>query len=334
MSVAKRFGPAVLACLGVACLAPKYDIDPTLDSIGAGAPGDGGSSASGMAGAMAAGGAPSSHAGAPAGGAASAGASSGGKAGASGGGKGGANGVAGAANHAGAPGSGGTTGGGGASAGGAGGAAGGPSGGAGGASAGALNCPDELNGAAGTPTVPASTALVVLDDVVIHDATNTKILFQWQFADGTVIADTTTDPRPADKWSRSQFFGDVNKISRAPGAHSTFLACDGDPDVGSLKNIIPFTAASQYYEVSALFAAHDYTSATVTANVKLVTGGAEDVTCAAHALLYAISAGTETPNFPVTLTEGVWKALTLSVPATGFTAVGELGIRVTTYPCQ
>jgi hypothetical protein len=182
--------------------------------------------------------------------------------------------------------------------------------------------------------VPASTALVVLDDVVIHDATNTKILFQWQFVDGTVIADTTTDPRPADKWSRSQFFGDVNKISRAPGAHSTFLACDGNPDVGSLKNIIPFTAASQYYEVSALFAAHDYTSATVTANVKLATGGAEDVTCAAHALLYAISGGTETPNFPVTLTEGVWKTLTLSVPATGFTMVGELGIRVTTYPCQ
>ena len=86
--------------------------------------------------------------------------------------------------------------------------------------------------------------------------------------------------------------------------------------------------------MSALFAAHDYTSATVTANVKLVTGGAEDVTCAAHALLYAISDGTETPDSPVTLTEGVWKALTLSVPATGFTAVDELGVRVTTYPCQ
>jgi hypothetical protein len=311
MSVVKRFGLSALACLGVACLAPKYDIDPTLDSIGAGAP----STANGMAGAMAAGGAPSGHAGAPAGGAASAGASSGGLAGASTGGKGGANGVAGAANHAGAPGSGGS----GASAGGAG---------------GALNCPEEVNGAAGTPTVPASTALVLVDDVVIHDATNTKILFQWQFADGTVIADTTTDPRPADKWSRSQFFGDVNKISRAPGAHSTFLACDGNPDVGSLKNTIPFTAASQYYEVSVLFAAHDYTSATVTANVKLVTGGAEDVTCAAHALLYAISGGTETPDFPVTLTQGVWEALTLSVPATGFTTVGELGIRVTTYPCQ
>ena len=322
MSVAKWFGLSALACLGVACLAPKYDIDPTLDNIGAGTPGDGGSTVKGMAGAMAAGGAPSSQAGAPAGGAASAGASSGGKAGASTGGNGGANGVAGAANHAGAPGSGGTTGGGGASAGGAG----------GGPSAGALNCPDELTGVAGTPTVPASTALVVLDDVVIHDATNTKILFQWQFADGTVIADTTTDPRPADKWSRSQFFGDVNKISRAPGAHNTFLACDGNPDVGSLKNIIPFTAASQYYDVSVLFAAHDYSSATVTA--KLVTGGAEDVTGAAHALLYAISGGTETPNVPITLTAGVWKPLTLSVPATGFTMVGELGIRVTTYPCQ
>ena len=180
----------------------------------------------------------------------------------------------------------------------------------------------------------ASTAIVLYDNVVIHDAANTKILSQWQFADGTAIADTTTDPRPADKWSRSQFFGDVNKVSRAPGAHSTFLTCDGTPAVGSLKNTIPFIAASQYYEASVLFASHDYSSATINANVKLVLGGAEDVTCPAHALLYAIGGGVETPGTPITLMEGSWQGLTLVIPATGFSMVEELGIRVTTYPCQ
>ena len=315
MSSSKWLAPFSLACLLGACLTPKYDVDPTIDEIG----GSSGALGNGVAGATAGatvsgGGAISSSAGAPGAGSHSAGAASGGKPGVSGG-KGGASG----AGAGGAPGGAGAT---------AGGAAGGSSLG------GSINCPDEVVGAAGkAAAAKASTAVVVLDDVVIRDATNTKILFQWQFADDKAIADTTTDPRPADQWSRSQYFGDMNKLSRAPGAHSTFLACDGSPDVGSLKNTIPFTGASQYYEASALFAAHDYSSATVTANVKLVTGGAEDITCPAHALLYAVSGGTETPGSPITLTEGVWKNLALTFPATGFTVVSELGIRVTTYPC-
>ncbi|HEX3849976.1 MAG TPA: hypothetical protein VHW01_03365 [Polyangiaceae bacterium] len=312
----------MLACLGGACLAPKYDIDPTIDDLGAGAGGTAGASVSGSAGATThKGGASSSGAGTSAGGTASAGAPASGKAGAAAGGKGGASGTAGA---------------GGASNNGGAASAGAPAAGAAGNSAagGSINCPAETSGATMKAAADtASTALVLLDDVVIHDATGTKILSQWQFAEASAIADTTDDPRPADKWSRSQYFGDPKKISRAANAHSTFLPCDGNPDVGSLKNTVPFTTDSQYYEASVLFAVHDYSGATISAKVKLVTGGAEDVTCAAHALLYAVSGSTETPNAPITLTEGVWKDLTLLVPATGFSAVGELGVRITTYPC-
>jgi hypothetical protein len=201
-------------------------------------------------------------------------------------------------------------------------------------SGGNVSCADELTGSAGKPSAAgASTAIVLFDDIVINDVTKTKILFQWQFTDGSTIADTVTDPRPPDKWSRTQFFGDVNKVSRGAGAHSTFLACDGNPAAGSLKNVIPFVAASQYYEASVLFAPHDYSSAVVSGKVKLVSGGAEDITCPAHALLYGINGGTETPDTPITLTAGSWQDLTLTIPATGFTMLDELGIRITTYPC-
>jgi hypothetical protein len=304
-----------LGFLAGGCLVPTYNIDPTLDPVATGGAGGASSAGAASGGASAAGAAATGAAvaGAAATGAAGAGAPTGGMPGV-----GGALGKAGAgAIVAGAPGAG-------ASAGGAGGA---PSNGG--------SCADEVVGAGGKASaVPATTAIVVFDNVVIRDAANTSILFQWQFADGTTIADTTTDPRPPDKWSRSQFFGDANKVSRAPGAHSTFLACDGTPAIGSLKNIIPFTAAGQYYEASALFAEHDYSGATVSANVKLVVGGAEDVTCPAHALLYAIGGGVETPGTPLTLLAGAWEGLSLTIPATGFSKVEELGIRVTTYPCQ
>ena len=125
----------------------------------------------------------------------------------------------------------------------------------------------------------------------------------------------------------------MNKISRAPGAHSTFLAC-GNPDVLRPEKYHPVHFASQYYEVSALFAAHDYTSATVTANVKLVTGGAEDVTCAAHALLYAISDGTENAGLTRYADRGSLEGAHALGARNALTAVDELGVRVTTYPCQ
>ncbi len=304
-----------LASLFAGCFLPKYDIDPTIDDLaktGGGAGGVAGASASAGGTAKAGAGGAVAGAGAPAsgGGGSSKGGSSAG----------------GGSSHGGSSAAGSSTGGGSSTAG---------SSAAGSSTAGGGPCPDEGTGAGGkSGGATATTAIILFDNVVVQDAQKTKILSQWQFADGNVIADTTTDPRPADKWSRSQFFGDVNKISRAPGAHSTFLSCDGNPDSGSLKNTVPFTAAAQYYEASVLFAVHDFSGATITATVKLVTGGAIDVTCPAHALLYAVSGAAETPNLPITLLEGGWQNLSLSVPATGFTAVGEVGIRLTTYPCQ
>ena len=56
--------------------------------------------------------------------------------------------------------------------------------------------PMSLNGAAGTPTVPASPFFFFFDDGGIHDATNTKILFQWQFVDDTAIAEHDDRPAP------------------------------------------------------------------------------------------------------------------------------------------
>jgi hypothetical protein len=206
-------------------------------------------------------------------------------------------------------------------------------GGAGGTSS---SCPDEALGLSPSATNPVTTAVVLIDAVVIQDSFMSKTLFQWQFDDATTIADTNTDPRPGDKWSRTALFSDPNKVSRAPGAHSAFLSCDGNPGAGSLKNIVPFSAPNQYYEVSILFAPHDYSGSQITAKVKLVGGGASDAACPAHALLYGIDSvsAKETPDSPVTLVQGKWLDVALTIPPTNFSHLDELGIRITTYSCQ
>ena len=202
---------------------------------------------------------------------------------------------------------------------------------------GASSCPDETSGSVPKSPGKVTPAIVLVDDVVVQDTKQSRVIAEWQFNDGATIIDTETDPRPGNKWSRTSLFGDPNKVSRVPGAHSTFLSCDGSPTNGSLKNLIPFSLAGQYYETSALFQPADYSGNVITAKVKLVAGGAPDEGCPAHAMLYGIGiTGTksaETPNEPITLSAGAWLNLTLTVPATGFTKLGELGIRVTTYPC-
>jgi len=144
-------------------------------------------------------------------------------------------------------------------------------------------------------------------DHVIRDAANTNVVVQWQFS----------------------------PIDIAGTARNTYLACDGNPANGSMKEVIPFTDIAQYYEVSVLFAEHDYSSFHVSAKVKLVTGGRSDATCPAHALLYGINGGdfVSTPAAPITLVTGQWQDVTLTIPATGFTRMDELGMRITTYTC-
>jgi hypothetical protein len=99
-------------------------------------------------------------------------------------------------------------------------------------------------------------------------------------------------------------------------------------------NSIPFSAPSQYYEASVLFAPGDYSSNYISAKVKLVAGGAPERTCRAHALIYGISGTNETPSTPVTLVTGEWVDVSVRVRPTGFEMLGEIGIRITTYPCQ
>ena len=208
-----------------------------------------------------------------------------------------------------------------------------------GAEAGPVNCPDEFVGAndAGTTDAGSSdagtttTAIVLIDNVVIRDAANTNIVAQWQFDDATSIDEALVDPRAGDKWSRPPF----SPIDTAGAARNTFLACDGNPTAGSMKEVIPFTDAAQYYEVSVLFAEHDYSSFHVSAKVKLVIGGRSDASCRAHALLYGIDGGdfVQTPNAPITLVSGQWQDVTLTIPATGFARMDELGMRITTYVC-
>jgi len=204
--------------------------------------------------------------------------------------------------------------------------------------AGPVSCADENIGAdagsaeAGTGDAgTAKTAIVLIDGVVMQDATNT-VVAQWQFNDASTIAEGLIDPRPGDKWSRVPY----SPIAIASGASNTFLACAGNPAAGSMKEVIPFTDAAQYYEVSVLFAEHDYSNHHVSAKVKLVTGGISQPNCPGHAMLYAVNGGdfVQTPASPITLIPGQWHDIALTIPATGFTRLLELGVRITTYVCQ
>jgi hypothetical protein len=275
--------------------------------------GSGGSSAAGAAGT--AGGGAGGAAGGTAAGAGGTTAGAGGTAGAATAGTGGTGGTAGAAT---------------AGAGGTGGAA---------AGAGGAACTDETTGVigdgeagAGGASDSVTTAIVLIDDVVVTSSDNTTVLAQWQFPDATTIADTST-ARPGDKWSRTPY----SSIGDTQTPSDTFLACDGNPAAGSIKNIIPFSADNQYYQISVLSAQHDYSSAKVTAKVKLVSGGRPVSNCQAGALMYAVDGddftSTPLPAF-TTLVEGQWVDIALTIPATGFAKVDELAVEITTYSCN
>jgi len=249
-----------------------------------------------------------------------------------------------AAGAGGASGGSGGAGAGGAGAGGAGAGAGGATAGAGGATGGSagagVDCADENTGV-GTGT-NVTTAVVLIDDVVIDDAAST-LATSWQFTDGTTITDTNSMPRPADKWSRTSY-GNAD----ITGASDTFLSCAGNPAAGSLKNVIPFSDDNQYYQVSVLFAAHNYKGYKVSANVKLVGGGrTTHATCQAGAFLYAIgyvpASGATAAQYPnshkdtdpfTPLVAGKWTPITLTIPSdAGFDMVQELAVQVSTYSC-
>ena len=201
-----------------------------------------------------------------------------------------------------------------------------------------MTCADESTGlpaAAGTGSGGASaatTAIVLLDNVVVKKAAATVI--EWQFADATSISNTSAgDAPPADKWARSNY---GYTVSGNAGAADTFLACAGNPTGGSIKNIVPFTGVDQQYEIRIAGAPLDLSNATLSAKIKLVTGGKPDANCPVRATLYAVNntEGKNTDPTAVTLKAGQWVDATLAVPATGFTVAGLLGLRLNTYSCN
>ena len=105
-----------------------------------------------------------------------------------------------------------------------------------------------------------------------------------------------------------------------------------------MKNVVPFTAVGDQYEIHVPVTEADYSGNVITANIKLVGGGVATAACPVKAWIYAINnvAGTNTPADPntVALEVGKWSVASLTVPATGFDKVGVVALRLTTFPCQ
>jgi hypothetical protein len=100
-----------------------------------------------------------------------------------------------------------------------------------------------------------------------------------------------------------------------------------------MKTVIPFADVDQYFELGCPFAAADFSNTTVTARLKLISGGKPDAACPVRGEIYitgpdpAVPAGAAVP-----LIEGQWVTLTLAVGA-GATGTDRVGIRLNTYGC-
>ena len=186
-------------------------------------------------------------------------------------------------------------------------------------------------GAGGAPSV--ETAVVLIDNVVVKNGA--AVVHEWQFANAAQISNSFTPDNPGDKWSR-YFYGDPASKSGA-GASNLLAKCDGNPAPGSLKNVVPFSDANQYYEVDVPFAPEDYTGFIVTAKVKLLSGGKPDAACPARATLYVIGANTGGPKngAGVALVQGQWVDASLTVAdEAGADTIDRLGVNLNTYGCQ
>ena len=193
---------------------------------------------------------------------------------------------------------------------------------------------------AGAPVtaMPQSAALIaLLDDVVITDPAGNQAR-AWRFESDADISDASQSV--AGKWARTAF----SPVGTAPGAHDIFSNAEG----GCLENDAPFSGPSQYYEVSVLFPAADYAKHHVAARIKLVSGGLPEAACPAKAELFVVAP--VPPLYPmadgaaITLNTGAWQMLNLDVPegtvsstssntVTG-SPIDQLGLRITTYPCE
>jgi hypothetical protein len=184
----------------------------------------------------------------------------------------------------------------------------------------------------GGGAAPFESAVILIDDIQVKDGA--ALEHQWQFADDTQISTALPGNNPGDKWSR--WYGAIN-IGSEIG-----FSCEGNPAAGSLKNLVPFSAANQYHELGVPFAPEDYTGFVITAKVKLVSGGKNDAACPARVALYVVGPDTKVGNdiVPITgpgvaLAEGTWVNVTQTVTAaTGTTTIDRLGLNLNTYACQ
>jgi hypothetical protein len=184
----------------------------------------------------------------------------------------------------------------------------------------------------GGGAAPFESAVILIDDIQVKDGA--ALEHQWQFADDTQISTALPGNNPGDKWSR--WYGAIN-IGSEIG-----FSCEGNPAAGSLKNLVPFSAANQYHELGVPFAPEDYTGFVITAKVKLVSGGKNDAACPARAALYVVGPDTKVGNdiVPIigpgiALAEGTWVNVTQTVTAaTGTTTIDRIGLNLNTYACQ
>ena len=286
--------------------------------------GGSGTAGSGTAGSSSAGAA--GHAGnAAAGSGGTAGAGAGGSSGTAGAaGKGGAGGSGGATGSAGAGGKGGSGG----TTGSAGAAGSGGSGGSSGGSGGTSSCAEETTGisAAGGVGGATSNSIYLIDDVVVANSVPANAQ-GWHFpAAAPLITDTTTGT--GGVWIRSPY----TSFGTDVGPHNTFLACDSatvDAASGSVKNLVPFSAVGQYYELLMTFASTDYSNAVISAKVKLVNDGVAANHCA-QAQIHLVGADPypQAEGAWTTLTKDTWKSVTFTAAATGVTTTQQLGVRI------
>jgi hypothetical protein len=109
-----------------------------------------------------------------------------------------------------------------------------------------------------------------------------------------------------------------------------FAKCDGKP-AGSLMNIVPFVKAAQYYKLSIGFAQVAWSGYTITADVKLVSGGNLEGACRANAAIFVQDGAGANSGAAVQLNPGEWKSATFTVPAA--TMVDHLSLNISDYTC-
>jgi hypothetical protein len=96
--------------------------------------------------------------------------------------------------------------------------------------------------------------------------------------------------------------------------------------------IVPFTEAAQYYKVGIGFASADWSGYTISADIKLVSGGNQAGACGMQAALFVQDGAGDLTGTHVYLNvvDG-WKTMTLTVPAS--TMVDHLSVNISDYTC-